>query len=843
MRTSKSYLLFVAVPVAPIYRPSLLACVSRAGFRSASSSYLPITTLRASVNSQPAQYASTAASNQSFTRVIVHVRTPLGVVLSELNPSATHPIIVTAVNDGPAKGIVHVGDVLIATAATDNPSNFSPATSLAQVLSDIKHQSGRFLTLVLDRPNRIDIPHAFESQDQTLAHLVSEYLHSRAIALSGDRPHPLINLLNTASDIVRTRASSPIARAQHVSSVLYRLNRAAVPLDNRFYTILMSAYIKLGCPDRAHQLFADIPKPNVQCYTTVIKALSLMGRSRDAIAILPSMRQNSVTPNIRTYNALIASCVHAGNLSRARRLFTEMLADNIAPNAVSWNIIINWHVRQKKGPLRLRGVVQAFNDMKATGVQPNLVTYTTLMKAYTKSGLMNKAEQVFAEMKSRSPTLSLDTNVYNTLMGGYASLRDWRRCQELLEELRAGHSLDGLESGSRDGRRDAPGAEWLSPSQGAPRSTILSESFSQSHPWLSDQSNFEVTQESPRTRLSYAWERSQSSTGPSPDVMSYALMVKACANAGRPGRAREAFDDMLRDGFEPPPVPAVVSLMTGYAKVGNLTECFSLLKQLKPWGIVPEARMMSALMHACLKAREPALALTVYAKFKAAKLEPDVVIYTLLLEAYGKAGDMDKAFNVLKAMQRHQGSARPNVVTFNTLIECANAQGRPDLALRALDMMLKSKQKVRLNRSTFLALLGRVGSEQALASDLGAYGDSDLGEEQSAPSALLSTTNTTSPPREAESFSNALRGPVADYATSKRLVDEETYLLYLMDILRRLREGRATPNGALYCTLLESCEVCKEWHLGASLVEERRSGGFLIGRHDAAASRALEEIF
>jgi hypothetical protein len=71
----------------------------------------------------------------------------------------------------------------------------------------------------------------------------------------------------------------------------------------------------------------------------------------------------------------------------------------------------------------------------------------------------------------------------------------------------------------------------------------------------------------------------------------------------------------------------------------------------------------------------------------------------------------------------------------------------------------------------------------------------------------------------------------------------ERYLQYLMDAVRIIREAGKTPNGTMYVALLETCETCREWHLGAGLVAERRRGAFHVGRSSAADARLFEETF
>lgn len=739
--------------------------------------------------------------------------------------------------DSPAEGVLRVGDVVVGLAG-------APADSLNHLVHAIRRAPADDVNLVLQRATvqqqaaaafQALEPHAeispvpveeplvpppvddiFEHQDQAVAHLTAAYARQRrgdTLAEKRGAEYALTELLSVAGGIARSRASTSARSVQLISDLLYRLKRANVPLDAKFCNIVMWSYIAAGAPKRAKELFNEILRPNVECYTTLIKAHSMMRKPDEAIALISEMRKNGVKPNIRTYNALITSCVRGGKLAKARQLFSEMLVDEIRPNAVSWNIIINWHVQQKTGPRRLRSALQAFSDMKASGVVPNVITFTTIMKAYAKSGLLNKAEEVFAEMKQRLPS-KLDTNAYNTLLRAYAWKLDWRRCLELLDEMEGFYVPDGLSVTRRLGRGNTVDGVRDVPSH--------SRSFSKRRPWLSeDRPNSGSMHEKERKPLDKRLIEFEDAKKCKPDAISYSLAVKACASAGRLDIARDIFDEMMERGFYPPPGPAVVSLMAGYAKVGMLTESFSILKNLKSWGVFPEERMLSSLMHGCLMANQPSLALSVYAKFKSAKFFADVVTHTLLLKAYGMTGELDKAFNVLKGMQRAGPAAKPNIVTYNVLIEMSLRQGRRDLALKALGLLLRDKEAVRCtNRNTFAALVLPV---------MDGAGIDDA-------------TRVSGGMNESGLYSvGSERGMDIDPERADK--EDEANLQYLMDVLRRVREGGINPTGKLYRALLTTCEGCGEWHLGSSLVKEREMGGFVVGKQDRNVVRVLEDTF
>lgn len=721
-------------------------------------------------------------------------------------------MVITAVDSqGAASGHLHVGDVVVGVPGL-------PSDTLQTVVTAIRSAPADNVTLVLERQEHaegeagnegtlepvaekkrargpeggvaVDSHDIYMHQDNAVGNLLAVYLRHRRAGVVPAAEVARVELLAVAAGIVQSFGERGGYRGESlIIRLLYRLKRAHVPLDAKFCNGVMCGLIAAGAAERVREVFEEIEGVNVECFTTLVKAYSVLRRPDNALEVLAWMRREGVKPNVRTYNSLIASCVRGGKLEKARGLFSEMLVDEVRPNAVSWNIIINWYVQEKRGARRLQGALKAFGDMKASGVQPNLITYTTIMKAYAKSGQVSKAEEVFAEMK-RHMGMKLDSSVYNTLLGAYAARLDWRRCLELLDEMDGFYIPDPLCLQTRSG-------SW-NRNSGVP---AHSGSFSRRRPWLADTGE-EWNGE--------GWGLGGES-GCAPDAVSFSLAVKACAGAGQPERAREVFDEMMERGFFPPSQQAVVSLMAGYAKMGMLTESFEVLKKLKSWGVFPEPRVMSALMHGCVTAGQAELALAVYAKLKSGRFEGDVVTYTVLLKAYGMMGDMEKMCNVLKGMQKSGNErVRPNVVTYNVMIECSLRANRADLALKALDELLSGKVGKGPDRNTFEALTmpikgvekgkGRWRLESGMYEGRGGDGEGlDMGKEE--------------------------------------------WLQYLMDVLRRVREAGKRPNGVLYEALLTGCEACGEWYLGLGVMKERKAGGFVVGKRDGKVVRRLEDMF
>merc|ERR1719378_1223572 len=75
-------------------------------------------------------------------------------------------------------------------------------------------------------------------------------------------------------------------------------------------------------------------------------------------------------------------------------------------------------------------------DMKKTHVEPDVITYSTLVKGYCLSGDVDRAFQVLREMK-QDGKYAADEILYNSLLDGCAKQNRVEKAIQLLDEMRA----------------------------------------------------------------------------------------------------------------------------------------------------------------------------------------------------------------------------------------------------------------------------------------------------------------------------------------------------------------------------------------------------------------------
>ncbi|CAK9058481.1 Pentatricopeptide repeat-containing protein At1g62930 [Durusdinium trenchii] len=155
------------------------------------------------------------------------------------------------------------------------------------------------------------------------------------------------------------------------------------------YGCMINACVKCSQTEKALQIFRDMQKRHKQCntilYTTLIKGYGNEKDLSTAIMLFREMRNEGVPYNTIAYNSIIDVCIKCSEVSRAEEFFQEMMSDT-------------------------------------STVQPDLITYSTLLKGYCQVGELDKALQVAATIKACG--MQCDELVYNTLMDGCVKAND-----------------------------------------------------------------------------------------------------------------------------------------------------------------------------------------------------------------------------------------------------------------------------------------------------------------------------------------------------------------------------------------------------------------------------------
>lgn len=271
------------------------------------------------------------------------------------------------------------------------------------------------------------------------------------------------------------------------------------------------------------------------------------------------------------------------------------------------------------------GAEMVLRSMNGNGYVPNVLSHTALMEAYGRGGRYNNAEAIFRRMQTSGPEPSALT--YQIILKTFVEGNKFKEAEEVFETLlnkeksplepdqKMFHMMIYMQKKAGNYEK-ARKVFALMAERGVPQSTVTYNSL------MSFETNYK--------EVSKIYDQMQRS-GLRPDVVSYALLIKAYGRARREEEALAVFEEMLDAGVRP-----------SHKAYNILLDAFAIS------GMVEQARV-------------------VFKSMRRDRCTPDLCSYTTMLSAYVNASDMEGAENFFKRLR--QDGLKPNIVTYGALIK------------------------------------------------------------------------------------------------------------------------------------------------------------------------------
>ncbi len=171
------------------------------------------------------------------------------------------------------------------------------------------------------------------------------------------------------------------------------------------YGCLLNACVKCSKIEKACELYDEIQNfsaMNVVLYSTLIKGYTKTKNFQKAVEIYNQMLNDaSVTPNIITYNAILDCCVECSDIEMMKKIYEE-----IKHNAIK----------------------------EDTAPQPDLITYSTVIKGYSRLHDSDKVLDLYYYLKGRQDMV-LDEVIYNSVLDGLLKSGQFSECLKVYEEM------------------------------------------------------------------------------------------------------------------------------------------------------------------------------------------------------------------------------------------------------------------------------------------------------------------------------------------------------------------------------------------------------------------------
>ncbi|CAN1810911.1 Pentatricopeptide repeat-containing protein At3g13160, mitochondrial [Linum perenne] len=136
-----------------------------------------------------------------------------------------------------------------------------------------------------------------------------------------------------------------------------------------------------------------------------------------------------------SFNALLSACVNSRNVDKFDELFKDLpMKIGIQPDVVSYNTLMKAYFEMGSNSIEL--AVCLLKEMESKGLVPNVITYNTLLNGLYANGRFDDGERIWEQMIERN--VSPDIRNYNAKLLGLSSASSSmaKECIDLLDEMR-----------------------------------------------------------------------------------------------------------------------------------------------------------------------------------------------------------------------------------------------------------------------------------------------------------------------------------------------------------------------------------------------------------------------
>lgn len=188
---------------------------------------------------------------------------------------------------------------------------------------------------------------------------------------------------------------------------------------------ILSGYVNAGRIEDARSFFREISDRNLLTWTVMISGLAQNGFGEEAMKLFNQMRSEGLEPCDYTFAGAITSCAVLGALEHGCQLHAQLIclghdASLSAGNAlitmyarcgvveaansvfltmpyvdsVSWNAMIAALAQHGQGAQ----AIELFEEMLKEGIEPDRITFLTVLSACSHSGLVKEGSRYFDSM-------------------------------------------------------------------------------------------------------------------------------------------------------------------------------------------------------------------------------------------------------------------------------------------------------------------------------------------------------------------------------------------------------------------------------------------------------------
>lgn len=165
----------------------------------------------------------------------------------------------------------------------------------------------------------------------------------------------------------------------------------------------------------------------------MVEALVAAGDTDASYALITKLSADRTTKHLVNgviYCSILKGFSHKREFERVWKVYQEMLRSSVQLSLVAFNTLIDSCARCKQ----MSYITDIILDMQKNSIEPNLITYSSILKGYCQENRLERAFELLATMRETTKFVP-DEIMYNSLLDGCARLALYDRGMTVLDEM------------------------------------------------------------------------------------------------------------------------------------------------------------------------------------------------------------------------------------------------------------------------------------------------------------------------------------------------------------------------------------------------------------------------
>lgn len=379
------------------------------------------------------------------------------------------------------------------------------------------------------------------------------------------------------------------------------------------------------------------------------EALEFHGGGTDNSQVFEMLREQPFySPKEGTYMKLLVLLGRSGQPAAAQKLFDTMVEEGLDPTAELYTALLSAYSRSNL----LDEAFSVLTTMKALPLcQPDVYTYSNLLKACADGGRFDLVDAVAAEMAERG--ITPNTVTQNVVLGGYGRAGRFEDMERVLAGMVESSACPpdvwtmniilGLLANA--GRIELM-ERWYEKFRGIgiePETrtfNILIGAYGRRGLYDKMTSVLEYMR-----KASFAWT-----------TATYNNVIEAFAGAGDAKHMECAFEQMRAERMKAD-TKTFCCLIAGYSNAGLFHKVVAAVQLAERAEVPMTTAFFNAVLSACAKAGDLVEMDRVFRRMKDARRSPDAATYAIMAEAYRGEGMTDRIYELEQELRSVAGMA------------------------------------------------------------------------------------------------------------------------------------------------------------------------------------------